>query len=53
MESLALFLSCNLNYCTNNKNSEILSLYVSSLESVKFLVNYFNKYPLTGNKLND
>ena len=53
MESLALFLSCNLKCYTNNKNSEILSVYVSSLESVKFLVNYFNKYPLIGNKLND
>ena len=34
-------------------NSEILSISVSSLDSVKLLVNYFNKYPLIGNKLND
>lgn len=53
MESLALFLSCNLTSYTNNTNSEILSVSVSSLESVKFLVNYFNKYPLIGNKLSD
>ncbi len=53
METLALFLSCNLKCYTNNKNSEVLSVYVSSLESVKFLVNYFNKYPLIGDKLND
>ena len=53
MESLASFLSCNLKCYTNNKNSEILSVYVSSLENIKFLVNYFNKYPLIGNKLND
>lgn len=53
MESLALFLSCNLNYYTNKKNSEVLSVHLSSLESVEFLVNYFNKYPLIGDKLND
>jgi len=53
MESLALFLSCNLNCYTNNKNSEVLSVHVSSLEGVNFLVNYFNKYPLLGDKLND
>ena len=53
MESLALFLSCNLTSYTNNTNSKILSVSVSSLESVKFLVNYFNKYPLIGNKLSD
>lgn len=53
MESLALFLSCNLTSYTNNTNSEILSVSVSSLESVKFLLTYFNKYPLLGNKLSD
>ena len=53
MESLALFLSCNLKSYTNNKNSEVFSINVSSLDSVKFFVNYFNKYPLIGNKLND
>jgi hypothetical protein len=53
MESLALFLSCNLTSYTNNTKSEILSVSVSSLETVKFLLNYFNKYPLIGNKLND
>jgi len=53
MESLALFLSCNLTTYTNNKNSEILTLGVSSLNSVKFLVKYFNQYPLIGDKLND
>ena len=53
MESLSLFLSCNLKSYTSNTNSEILIVTVSSLDSVKFLVNYFNKYPLIGNKLND
>lgn len=53
MESLSLFLSCNLKSYTNNTNSEILSISVSSLDSVKFLINYFNKYPLIGDKLND
>jgi hypothetical protein len=53
MESLALFLSCNLTSYTNNTNSERLSVNVSSLDSIKFLLNYFNKYPLIGDKLND
>jgi hypothetical protein len=53
MESLALFLSCNLTSYINNTNSEVLSVNVSSLDSIKFLVNYFNKYPLIGDKLND
>ena len=52
MESLALFLSCNLKSYINNTNSEILCVSVSSLDSVKLLVNYFNKYPLIGDKLN-
>lgn len=53
MENLALFLSCNLQSYTNNKNTEILTVNVSSLDSVKFLISYFNKYPLIGDKLND
>ena len=53
MESLASFLSCNLTSYTDNKNSEILCISVSSLDSIKFLLDYFNKYPLIGDKLND
>ena len=53
MESLALFLSCNLTSYTDNRNSEIFCVSVSSLDSVKFLLNYFNEYPLIGDKLND
>lgn len=53
MESLALFLSCNLTSYINNTNSEVLSVNVSSLDSINYLVNYFNKYPLIGDKLND
>jgi LAGLIDADG endonuclease len=53
MESLALFLSCNLKSYTNNVGSEVLSVSVSSIDSINFLVDYFNKYPLLGDKLND
>jgi hypothetical protein len=53
MENLALFLSCNLKSYTNNTGSEILSLSISSINSVKFLINYFNSYPLLGDKIND
>ena len=53
MENLALFLSCNLKSYTNNTGSEVLSLSVSSIDSVKFLINYFNSYPLLGDKIKD
>nr|YP_010710787.1 hypothetical protein P2Z26_mgp29 [Gonatophragmium mori]WCZ71151.1 hypothetical protein [Gonatophragmium mori] len=53
MEKLALFLSCNLKNYTNNTGSDMLSLGVSSKETIGFLVNYFNEYPLLGDKLND
>lgn len=53
MEDLALFLSCNLKSYTNNSNSELLTLYVSSISNIQLLINYFNKYPLIGNKLDD
>jgi len=53
MEKLALFLSCNLKSYTNNIGSDILSVSVSSIDSIKFIVDYFNKYPLLGDKFND
>jgi len=53
MENLALFLSCNLKSYTNNTGSEILSLSVSFIDCVKFLINYFNSYPLLGDKIKD
>ena len=53
MEDLALFLSCSLKSYTSNKNTEVLSLSVSSIKGISFLINYFNKYPLLGNKIND
>jgi hypothetical protein len=53
MENLALFLSCNLKSYNNNTGSEILSLSVSSIDRVKFLINYFNSYPLLGDKIKD
>jgi hypothetical protein len=53
MDQLASFLSCNLNSYTTAKNTEILSLSVTSVNNIKFLVDYFNKYPLIGTKFND
>lgn len=53
MSELASFLSCNLKSYTTAKNSVGLSLSVSSVNNIKSLVDYFNKYPLIGNKLND
>ena len=53
MNDLASFLSSNLNRYKTAKDTEVLSLYVSSVNNIKFLVDYFNRYPLIGNKLND
>lgn len=52
MNDLASFLSCNVNSYTA-KNKEVLSLHVSAIDNLKLIVDYFNKYPLMGNKLND
>uniref|UniRef100_UPI0023D86A59 LAGLI-DADG endonuclease n=1 Tax=Metarhizium pingshaense TaxID=1278899 RepID=UPI0023D86A59 len=52
MEKLALTLSCNLT-TYKNKTGEVLSLYVSSVNNIKTIINYFDKYPLIGDKLND
>jgi hypothetical protein len=50
METLALFLSCNVNTYINNLGVELLSVNVSYIDSVKFLIDYFDKYPLLGAK---
>jgi hypothetical protein len=52
MNDLAWFLSCNVNSYTV-KNKEVLSLHVSAIDNLKLILDYFNKYPLMGNKLND
>lgn len=53
MDDLASFLSCNVNCYTTPQNKEVLSLYVTAINNIKLIVDYFNKYPLIGNKLND
>jgi len=53
MDDLASFLSCNLKSYTTAKNTGVLSLSVTSINNIKFIVDYFNRYPLIGNKLND
>lgn len=52
MQELASFLSCNL-ITYKNKTGEVLSLCVSSIDNIKIIINYFDKYPLIGDKLND
>nr|YP_010564238.1 hypothetical protein OYW92_mgp02 [Epichloe bromicola]UYX62222.1 hypothetical protein [Epichloe bromicola] len=52
MVELASFLNCNLT-TYENKTGKVLSLYVSSIDNIKIIINYFDKYPLIGNKLND
>jgi hypothetical protein len=56
MESLASFLSRKLNIYTIDRHSnprEVLSISVTGINNLKFLVNYFNKYPLIGVKGKD
>lgn len=52
MEKLANFLDCKLSIY-NNKTGKVLSLNVTTLEKVGFVVNYFNQYPLLGTKCKD
>lgn len=53
MEKLAIFLDCPIKtYSSNNTNTEVLSLTVSAIGKLKLLVNYFDKYPLIGDKYN-
>lgn len=54
MEELALFLDCPVKtYSSNKTQTEVLSLTVSAIGKLEPLVNYFVKYPLIGDKLND
>jgi hypothetical protein len=53
MLDLASFLNINLKRYINNKNSEVLSISVNSIKNISILIEYFNKYSLLGNKLND
>ena len=51
MENLALFLRCNVkSYNSNKSHSEVLSLSVASIDNIGLLINYFEKYPLLGEK---
>lgn len=54
MEKLAIFLDCPIKtYSSNKTNTEVLSLTVSAIGKLDLLVNYFDKYPLIGDKYND
>lgn len=54
MEELALFLDCPVkSYSSNKTKTEVLSLTVSAIDKLELLINYFNKYPLLGEKINN
>ena len=54
MEDLSKFLSCNLsNYKIKNSNDEVLTISISSINKLKFIINYFSNYPLFGIKSKD
>jgi len=51
METLALFLSCNLKTYrikTKSTSTEVLSVSVTSIAKLESIINYFNEYPLLG-----
>ena len=52
MEKLANFLDCKLSIY-NNKTGKVLSLNVTSIEKIGFVINYFNRYSLLGIKYKD
>ena len=52
MESLSKFLLCKLSIYKTNKG-EMLSLSVSAIEKIGFIIEYFKKYPLLGIKGKD
>lgn len=54
MEKLALFLDCSVKIYSSNKTQiEVLSLTVSAIGKIGSLVDYLDRYPLIGDKLND
>lgn len=52
MLELASCLSCNL-VSYESKTGKCLSISVSSINNIKVIIDYFDKYPLIGDKLND
>lgn len=52
MKQVAKFLDCKLSIY-NNKTGKVLSLNVTLLEKIVFVINYFNRYPLLGIKYKD
>jgi hypothetical protein len=54
MEKLAIFLDCPVKtYSSNKTKTEVLSLTVSAIGKLEPIVNYFDKYPLIGDKSNN
>ena len=56
MESLASFLSCKLStylLIPKSNQREVLSLSVTGINNLEFIVNYFKKHPLLGIKGKD
>jgi len=54
MVKLAFFLECLVKtYSSNKTQTEVLSLTVSAIGKLELLINYYDKYPLIGDKVND
>jgi len=54
MEKITEFLSCNLSiYKLKDSEDKVLSISISSINKLKFIVDYINNYPLFGIKSKD
>jgi hypothetical protein len=53
MQEIAKYLSSNINIYKTNIGDETLSITVTSINKLKTVIGYFNKYPLLGTKYLD
>ena len=50
MSNISRFLSCNCKTYYTTRNKKIIVINIQSLERIKILIDYYNKYPLLGIK---
>ncbi len=50
MKAIAIFLDGKTHKYKTNDTKDYISVYISKLFDIKFITDYFNKYPLQGIK---
>jgi hypothetical protein len=53
MKEISSFLSCELYTYKTKENKDYICINITSIERLKLIVNYFDKYPLLGTKSED